>query len=150
MTDQVLWMLDADDRRWSALDHDLDVDVAVIGGGIVGLAAAHFLAGHGLRIAVLEARRIGYGATARSTAKATSQHGPLYQRLVSDLGEEGARLYGRGNEEALEWKVGFACVGGVTLTALMLRDFWSYDARTDEHAVAERRARALAGEDVES
>ncbi|MET0789001.1 MAG: MFS transporter, partial [Cellulomonas sp.] len=45
---------------------------------------------------------------------------------------------------------GFACVGGVTLTALVLRDFWSYDARTDEYAVAERRARALAGEDVES
>ena len=44
---------------------------------------------------------------------------------------------------------GFACVGGVTLTALALRDFWSYDARTDEHAVAERAARALAGEDVE-
>ena len=28
---------------------------------------------------------------------------------------------------------------------LGLRDFWSYDARTDEHAVAERAARALAG-----
>jgi hypothetical protein len=26
----------------------------------------------------------------------------------------------------------------------MLRDFWSYDARTDEHAVAERAVRAAA------
>ena len=43
---------------------------------------------------------------------------------------------------------GFACVAGVGLTALALRDFWSYDARTDEHAVAERTARRLAGEDV--
>ncbi|MCW2797067.1 MFS transporter [Nocardioides sp.] len=41
---------------------------------------------------------------------------------------------------------GFACIGGVTLTALILRDFWSYDARTDEHAVAERAIRAAAGE----
>lgn len=41
---------------------------------------------------------------------------------------------------------GFACIGGVTLTALILRDFWSYDARTDEHAVAERATRAAAGE----
>ena len=41
---------------------------------------------------------------------------------------------------------GFACVAGVTLTALILRDFWSYDARTDEHAVAERAVRAAAGE----
>jgi MFS family permease len=40
---------------------------------------------------------------------------------------------------------GIACVAGVTITAAMLRDFWSYDARTDEHAVAERAVRA-AGE----
>jgi MFS family permease len=41
---------------------------------------------------------------------------------------------------------GFACVAGVGITALVLRDFWSYDARTDEHAVAERAIRAAAGE----
>jgi len=43
---------------------------------------------------------------------------------------------------------GFACIAGVGVTALALRDFWSYDARTDEHAVAERNARRLAGERV--
>jgi MFS family permease len=41
---------------------------------------------------------------------------------------------------------GVACVAGVALTAAWLRDFWSYDARTDEHAVAERAAREAAGE----
>jgi MFS family permease len=41
---------------------------------------------------------------------------------------------------------GFACVVGVALTAAWLRDFWTYDARTDEHAVAERAVRAAAGE----
>jgi MFS family permease len=41
---------------------------------------------------------------------------------------------------------GVACVSGVLLTAVALRDFWSYDARTDEHAVAERAIRAAAGE----
>ena len=39
---------------------------------------------------------------------------------------------------------GLACVGGVLLTAVVLRDFWSYDNRTDEHAVAERERRAAA------
>jgi glycine/D-amino acid oxidase-like deaminating enzyme/nitrite reductase/ring-hydroxylating ferredoxin subunit len=105
MPDQVLWALDADDRSWPALERELEIDVAVVGGGIVGLATAHFLGGSGLGVAVLEGRRIGHGATARSTAKATSQHGPLYRRLVSDIGEEGARLYGHGNEEALAWIV---------------------------------------------
>lgn len=42
---------------------------------------------------------------------------------------------------------GLACIAGVAVTAAVLRDFWSYDARTDEHAVAERAARAAAGED---
>jgi len=44
---------------------------------------------------------------------------------------------------------GFACVAGVTVTALALRDFWSYDERTDPYAVAEREVRARHGEVVD-
>ncbi len=39
---------------------------------------------------------------------------------------------------------GILCVAGVAMTAAWLRDFWSYDARTDEHAVREREIRAAA------
>jgi len=41
---------------------------------------------------------------------------------------------------------GVACVVGVALTAAWLRDFWTYDDRTDEHALAEREVRQAAGE----
>ena len=41
---------------------------------------------------------------------------------------------------------GVACVAGVVATAAWLRDFWAYDVRTDEHARAERTARAARGE----
>ena len=41
---------------------------------------------------------------------------------------------------------GIACVAGVTITAAILRDFWTYDDRTDEHAIAEREIRKAAGE----
>ncbi len=44
---------------------------------------------------------------------------------------------------------GFACVAGVLGTAAWLHDFWRYDARTDEHAVAERQLRAARGEQVD-
>jgi MFS family permease len=37
---------------------------------------------------------------------------------------------------------GALCIVGVALTAVWLRDFWRYDARTDEHAVRERAVRA--------
>ena len=41
---------------------------------------------------------------------------------------------------------GLSCVAGVTITAMWLHDFWRYDSRTDEHALAQREARQLAGE----
>jgi MFS family permease len=39
------------------------------------------------------------------------------------------------------WSGGLLCVVGVGATAAWLRDFWSYDTRTDEHAVRERTLR---------
>jgi MFS family permease len=41
---------------------------------------------------------------------------------------------------------GILCVLGVAATAAWLHDFWSYDARTDEHAVHERLVRAARDE----
>ena len=38
---------------------------------------------------------------------------------------------------------GALCVVGVAATALWLRDFWSYDSRTDEHAARERSLRQV-------
>jgi glycine/D-amino acid oxidase-like deaminating enzyme len=50
------------------LQGDLDVDVAVVGGGFAGLVTAFELrrAEPGLRVAVLEAREVGYGASGRN------------------------------------------------------------------------------------
>ncbi len=41
---------------------------------------------------------------------------------------------------------GLACIAGVGLTAAWLNDFWTYDDRTDEYAIAERAVREAAGE----
>lgn len=83
------------------LSRDIEVDVAIVGGGIVGLTVAHLLGQAGRRVAVLEARRVGRQATGKSTAKVTSQHGPIYESLVRDLGEAGARAYAQSNEAAI-------------------------------------------------
>lgn len=50
----------------AALDTDLDVDVAVVGGGYSGLSAAREAARCGASVAVLEAGHIGCGASGRN------------------------------------------------------------------------------------
>ena len=83
------------------LESDLDCDVAVIGAGIVGVTAALMLQQQGAKVALLEARRIGSGATGFTTAKLSSLHGTTYGQLTGSHGDEVARTYGEMNEAGL-------------------------------------------------
>ena len=55
----------------------------------------------GVRCAVLEAGRILSGQTGNTTAKITSQHGLIYDKLIDTLGFEHARAYAAANEKAI-------------------------------------------------
>jgi glycine/D-amino acid oxidase-like deaminating enzyme/nitrite reductase/ring-hydroxylating ferredoxin subunit len=103
-TAQSFWVATVADSApdHSPLTNDLEVDIAIVGGGIVGLTAAELLQRAGKRVAVLEARKVGQQVTGRSTAKVTSQHGLIYQRLAKSFGEAGARTYGAANQAGLE------------------------------------------------
>ncbi|PSJ47554.1 FAD-dependent oxidoreductase [Zobellella endophytica] len=48
------------------LEEDLEVDVCIVGAGITGASAALALAQKGYKVAVLEARLVGWGASGRS------------------------------------------------------------------------------------
>lgn len=96
------WFDKVEPPAYPPLAADLEVDVAIVGGGQVGLHCAHRLKGSGLRAAVFEARRIGRQATGRSTAKVTSQHGQKYSTLIRNFGEEGARVYAQANQAAMD------------------------------------------------
>jgi glycine/D-amino acid oxidase-like deaminating enzyme len=85
------------------LDRDVTADVAVIGGGIVGVTTALLLQEAGATVILLEANRIGHGVTGHTTAKVTSQHGLMYEQLRSRHGADAARAYGAANEDALSW-----------------------------------------------
>lgn len=98
---QSYWSATAPATRWPALSGDLEVDVAIIGGGMVGVTAARLLKDRGLRVALVEARRIGEGVTGGSTAKITSQHNIAYTRIARNFGEDGARCYGEANQAGL-------------------------------------------------
>jgi glycine/D-amino acid oxidase-like deaminating enzyme/nitrite reductase/ring-hydroxylating ferredoxin subunit len=77
------------------------VDVAVLGGGLVGATASLLLSREGARTALLEARRVGSGVSGNTTAKLSSLHGLTYDKLRSGVGEEPARAYGEANEAGI-------------------------------------------------
>jgi gamma-glutamylputrescine oxidase len=74
-----------------ALRGDLQVDVAVLGGGIAGCSTALHLAKRGYRVALLEARFVGYGASGRSGGQTIFGLAASQQRLAADVGREDAR-----------------------------------------------------------
>ena len=90
-------------RLHPQLDGDVHADVAVIGGGIVGITTALLLAEAGASVALLEAGRLAGGTSGYTTAKVSSQHGLIYDALRSKHGREKARRYGEANEAALAW-----------------------------------------------
>jgi glycine/D-amino acid oxidase-like deaminating enzyme len=83
---------------------DRTVEVAVIGGGYTGLAAAYRLAGHhGLDTLVLEAHRIGWGASGRNGGFASMALGKVgLEERIRDWGLDAARRSIRIGQEAVE------------------------------------------------
>lgn len=85
------------------LQGDADTDICVIGGGIAGCSTALHLAERGYRVVLLEAHRVGWGASGRSGAQAIpgiacGQHklqalvGDADARRIWDVSVEGLRL----------------------------------------------------------
>ncbi|ELY86425.1 FAD-dependent oxidoreductase [Natrinema altunense] len=96
-----LWLATTPATDYDPFEGGLDVDVAIVGGGITGLSAAINLRESGRRVAVLESDRIVESTTGHTTAKLTSQHGLLYETLISRFGREKARQYANANEAAI-------------------------------------------------
>lgn len=76
---------------YPALAGDIDADVCVVGGGIAGCSAALHLAERGYRVALLEANRIGWGASGRSGGQAITGFASGQHKLVQQVGLQNAR-----------------------------------------------------------
>ncbi|MFF2484643.1 FAD-dependent oxidoreductase [Paenibacillus sp. NPDC058071] len=95
-----LWLAASDLPAYESLAHDIEVDAAVVGGGIAGITTAYLLAKEGLRVALVEAGRVLHGTTGHTTAKITAQHDLFYDQLIQSSGVEKAGLYYRAAADA--------------------------------------------------
>lgn len=84
-----------------ALAGERRAEVAVVGGGIIGVTTALRLAQEGVDVVLLEGGRLGQGTTGRTTAKVSSLHGLIYASLAKEHGLETARVYAEANEAGL-------------------------------------------------
>ncbi|UQW97933.1 FAD-dependent oxidoreductase [Rummeliibacillus sp. G93] len=96
------WRMSAKGLSYTKLANTVEVDVAIVGGGISGILASYFLAKKGKKVALLESRELISGTTGGTTAKLSAQHELVYNKLIKQSGEELARLYYEANSKAID------------------------------------------------
>lgn len=96
-----VWTNNAKLPEFEKLRGDIKTDVLIIGGGICGILCAYFLKLANVDCVLAEGKTICSGITKNTTAKITSQHGLIYDKLIKSYGKEKASLYLRANEYAL-------------------------------------------------
>ena len=98
---QSFWMQATPSPQESQGVEDHTADVCVVGAGIAGLTTAHLLSQEGLNVTVLEAQKVGYGQTLRTTAHASNVLDEGFVQLERVHGPQGAQLAARSHKEAM-------------------------------------------------
>lgn len=89
------------EKDYEKLFNDIDVDVCIIGAGLVGITSAYYLADSKLKIAILERDSVCSHVSGKSTAKITSQHNLFYDYLINSYSHDFAKGYLEANEDAI-------------------------------------------------
>ncbi|CAN5178422.1 FAD-dependent oxidoreductase [soil metagenome] len=96
------WIDSTKQKSHSTLSSNIEIDVAVIGGGIAGVSCAYMLSQQGKKVAIIEAEQIGQGVTGFTTAHITSEHNLMYEYLINKFGINKAQLYANANETTIK------------------------------------------------
>lgn len=100
---QSIYEEDTKETSYPILKEDTRADIAIIGGGIVGITLAYLLKDSKQKVIVLEADRIAKGTSLRTTAKLTPCHGLIYDWLLHTKSPGKAKQYASINQEASEF-----------------------------------------------
>ena len=74
----------------TALNGPTEADVCIVGGGLAALTAAHDLAKAGRKVVVVEARRVGWGASRRNGGFVSPGYSAGYERMAARVGKDAA------------------------------------------------------------
>lgn len=90
-------------KNFPELTQDIEVDVAIVGGGITGITAALHLINAGKKVAVLDANEIGGVTTGFSTGNLYVAIQPYFQNLVSKFDLETAKQVAHSRQFAIDF-----------------------------------------------
>src|SRR4051794_27660800 len=136
-----LWLASAPPTSYPTLPGDLEVDVAVLGGGIAGLTAALLLKRQGARVAVIEAEHVGRGVTGCTTAKVSALQSTMYSTISSRQGEDAAAAYAAASLAGVERLAELAAEDGIDCD-LERRPAFTYAAERKEVSSVEQELEA--------
>ncbi len=105
-----------DASPYPRLDSELTADVCVVGGGLTGVNTALELAERGLSVALLEGRRIGWGASGRNGGQLIRGIGHDVSGFARHVGQDG---------------VAYLKQAGIESVALVARRIAQYDIACD-------------------
>jgi len=97
-----LWLAGSESLTFPPRACDVNVDVAIVGGGITGLTAALHLLKNGKQVALIDKGKIGQGESGHTTAHLTEILDIRYSEIVARFGLEKAQLVQRSSRAAIE------------------------------------------------
>jgi glycine/D-amino acid oxidase-like deaminating enzyme/nitrite reductase/ring-hydroxylating ferredoxin subunit len=93
MKTESYWQCSAPLPQFPSLTSDLNVDVAIIGGGLTGITTAYLLKREGIKVALLERYRCADADTGNTTAHLTYVTDYRLHQLVKTFGRDGAKAF---------------------------------------------------------
>lgn len=136
----------APETNYPRLQGTVETDIAIIGGGITGLTAAYLLQRAGRSTVVVEADRIGGGATGSSSCHLTTSIDLSFAQAVDRYGEERATMIADSRRAAIDL---IASLAGEMLTDCHFRRldgyYYAEEAQHVDHVEDEFKRSQQAG-----
>ena len=96
-----VWKLE-DSMAEKPLNQNMEVDVAIVGGGLAGMMTAYYLRNCSKNVILLEKDTVGSGLSSSTTGKLTYLQDQMYPEIEKSRSKEDAKAYFESQKEAMK------------------------------------------------